>query len=87
MYSSPGGKEGQISFFATAWKLNNRLESFLRMPTSNQRDRYSSEKAWPRLTFTSAITREALDGSVAEAQSVGFLKGKFDLGRLLAIPK
>jgi NitT/TauT family transport system substrate-binding protein len=42
------------------------------------------EKAWPRLTFTSAIQREAFASFVEEAQSVGFLKGKIDIGRLVA---
>ena len=45
------------------------------------------EKAWPRLTFTAEIKRENLAASVAEAQSVGFLKGAPDLGRLVEIPK
>ncbi len=42
------------------------------------------EKAWPRLTFTSAIEREAFASFVEEAQNVGFLKGKIDLARLMA---
>jgi NitT/TauT family transport system substrate-binding protein len=45
------------------------------------------EKAWPRLTFTAEIKREDLAAAVAEAQSVGFLKGAPDLGRLVEIPK
>ena len=44
------------------------------------------DRAWARLHFTSEIQRGALDNSVAEAQSVGFLKGAIDLSRLLAIP-
>ena len=44
-------------------------------------------KAWPRLTFTAEIRREDLAAAVAEAQSVGFLKGAPDLGRLVEIPK
>lgn len=44
------------------------------------------DKAWPRLHFTSEIKREALDSFVAEAQSVGFLKGKVDLQRLIRKP-
>ena len=44
-------------------------------------------KAWPRLTFTAEIKREDLAAAVAEAQSVGFLKGAPDLGRLVEIPK
>ena len=42
------------------------------------------EKAWPRLTFTSAIEREAFGAFVAEARSVGFLKEDIDIGRLVA---
>lgn len=45
------------------------------------------DKAWSRLTFTSEIKREDLAAAVAEAQSVGFLKGTPDLGRLVDIPK
>jgi NitT/TauT family transport system substrate-binding protein len=45
------------------------------------------DQAWPRLTFTSEIKREALDTFVKEAQSVGFLKGTPDLSRLFEIPK
>ncbi len=45
------------------------------------------EKAWPRLTFTAEIKRVDLAASVAVAQSVGFLKGAPDLGRLVDIPK
>ncbi len=44
------------------------------------------DKAWPRLHFTSEITRESLDSFVAEAQSVGFLKESGDLGRLVVKP-
>ena len=44
-------------------------------------------KAWPRLTFTAEVKREDLAAAVAEAQSVGFLKGAPDLGRLVEIPK
>ena len=44
-------------------------------------------KAWPRLTFTAEIKREDLAAAVAEAQSVGFLKGAPDLARLVEIPK
>jgi len=45
------------------------------------------DKAWPRLHFTSDITRESLDSFVKEAQSVGFLKESGDLGRLMAKPE
>ncbi len=45
------------------------------------------EKAWSRLTFTPEIRRADLAAAVAEAQSVGFLKGAPDLGRLVEIPK
>lgn len=44
------------------------------------------DKAWARLTFTAAIKRADLDAAVAEAQSVGFLKGTPDLGRLVSVP-
>ena len=45
------------------------------------------EKSWSRLTFSPEIKREELDAAVAEAQSVGFLKGAPDLGRLVQIPR
>jgi NitT/TauT family transport system substrate-binding protein len=44
------------------------------------------DKAWPRLHFTSEISREALDSFVAEAQSVGFLKESGNLDRLVVKP-
>jgi NitT/TauT family transport system substrate-binding protein len=40
-------------------------------------------RSWGRLTFTSEISRAPFDALVAEAQSVGFLKGANDLGRLV----
>jgi NitT/TauT family transport system substrate-binding protein len=45
------------------------------------------EHSWPRLHFTSDFDRSTIESSVAEAQSVGFLKGPIDLSRLVAIPK
>jgi NitT/TauT family transport system substrate-binding protein len=47
----------------------------------------TADRAWPRLTFTSEVHRKELDALVAEAQSVGFLKGATDLGRLIELPK
>jgi len=44
------------------------------------------DKAWSRLHFTSEIKREKLDKFVAEAQSVGFLKGEIDLSQLIVKP-
>ena len=44
------------------------------------------DRAWARLHFTSEFNRQVLEESVAEAQSVGFLKGKIDLSQLVAIP-
>jgi NitT/TauT family transport system substrate-binding protein len=40
-------------------------------------------RSWARLTFTSEISRPPFDALVTEAQSVGFLKGAIDLGRLV----
>jgi NitT/TauT family transport system substrate-binding protein len=40
-------------------------------------------RSWARLTFTSEISRAPFDALVSEAQSVGFLKGAGDLGRLV----
>jgi NitT/TauT family transport system substrate-binding protein len=47
----------------------------------------TAERAWPRLKFTSEITRAPFDALVVEAQSVGFLRGATDLARLVEIPK
>lgn len=44
------------------------------------------DHSWPRIHFTSAVKREDLDSFVAEAQSVGFLKGTIDLSRLIVTP-
>ena len=44
------------------------------------------DHAWPRLTFTTELPKGGLEASVAEAQSVGFLKGKIDLSRLVTSP-
>jgi NitT/TauT family transport system substrate-binding protein len=43
----------------------------------------TAERAWPRLHFTSEVSREPFEALVKEAQSVGFLKGAIDLGRLV----
>lgn len=42
-----------------------------------------ADRSWGRLTFTSEISRAPFDALVVEAQSVGFLKGAGDLGRLV----
>jgi NitT/TauT family transport system substrate-binding protein len=42
-----------------------------------------ADRSWGRLTFTSEIARAPFDALVVEAQSVGFLKGAGDLGRLV----
>ena len=44
------------------------------------------ERSWARLRFTSSLQRTALDTYVADAQSVGFLKGPIDLSRLIQTP-
>lgn len=43
-----------------------------------------ADRAWPRLNFTSAISREPFDALMRETQSVGFLRGASDLGKLVA---
>jgi len=45
------------------------------------------DRSWSRLTFTSAISVEPIQALVAEAQSVGFLRGASDLSRLVAVPR
>ena len=44
------------------------------------------DHAWPRLTFTTELPKGGLEAAVAEAQSVGFLRGKIDLSRLVTSP-
>ena len=44
------------------------------------------DHAWPRLKFSSEISRAQFDALVGEAQSVGFLKGLPDLGPLITLP-
>ncbi len=44
------------------------------------------DRAWPRLKFTSAVTREQFEEITKEAQSVGFLPGLSDLSRLVTTP-
>jgi NitT/TauT family transport system substrate-binding protein len=43
----------------------------------------TTDRAWPRLALTSEVNRAPWDLLVSEAQSVGFLKGAGDLGRLI----
>ena len=45
------------------------------------------EKSWARLAFTTELPAGGLAASVAEAQSVGFLKEARDLSKLIAFPK
>jgi sulfonate transport system substrate-binding protein len=47
----------------------------------------TADRAWLRLSFTSEISRAPFDALVSEAQSVGFLKGAGDLGRLVELVK
>jgi NitT/TauT family transport system substrate-binding protein len=44
------------------------------------------DRSWGRITFTSKVQRADLDAFVAEAQSVGFLKGEIDLSKLIVAP-
>jgi NitT/TauT family transport system substrate-binding protein len=43
-------------------------------------------RAWTRMTPTSAISLESLEGFVDAAQQVGFVRAVPDLARLLAVP-
>ena len=44
------------------------------------------DQAWPRLTFTINLPKGGFEACVAEAQSVGFIRGKADLSRLESVP-
>lgn len=46
-----------------------------------------ADRSWSRLKFTSEIAPGPIEALVAEAQSVGFLKGATDLSRLVQIPQ
>ena len=43
-------------------------------------------RAWKRIGFTSDVSQAALDKFMANAQSVGFLRGAPDLSRLIESP-
>jgi len=43
----------------------------------------TADRAWPRLKFTSSISREPFDALLRETQSVGFLRGTTDLSKLV----
>jgi NitT/TauT family transport system substrate-binding protein len=45
-----------------------------------------TDQAWPRLAFSTEISRAPFDALVLEAQGVGFLNGLPDLGKLVIIP-
>ncbi len=44
------------------------------------------DRSWARIHFTATVKREDLDSFLAEAQSVGFLKGAVDLSRMVVTP-
>ena len=44
------------------------------------------DHAWPRITFTTALPPGGFEAAVAEAQSVGFIRGRADLSRLVVAP-
>ena len=44
------------------------------------------DHAWPRLTFTTTLPPGGFEAAVAEAKSVGFIRGKADLARLVVSP-
>ncbi len=44
------------------------------------------DRSWARIKFTSSVQRTDFDSFLAEAQSVGFLKGEIDLSRLVVAP-
>jgi NitT/TauT family transport system substrate-binding protein len=74
----------------TAWinahpaEAQELVRQGIRQATRNDLPPQLAAKAWPRLKFSSEVTREPLVTLVAEAQSVGFLKGAPDLGPLIA---
>jgi NitT/TauT family transport system substrate-binding protein len=47
----------------------------------------TADRAWPRLTFTSEISRAPWDVLLSEAKSVGFLKEATNIDRLIEVPK
>jgi NitT/TauT family transport system substrate-binding protein len=45
------------------------------------------QTAWHRLTFTSEITLNSIEGLVTDARALGFIRGEVDLSRLLSLPQ
>ncbi len=62
------------------------LNASLKTVTRREMTRELIDHAWPRLIFSSALKEDALQAAVAEARSVGFLRGKIDLSRLIVVP-
>ncbi len=62
------------------------VRSALKELTRREFPEATTDRAWPRLRFSSAISRAPFDALVTEAQSVGFLKGATDLGKLVVEP-
>ncbi|MEA3211721.1 MAG: sulfonate transport system substrate-binding protein [Chthoniobacter sp.] len=62
------------------------LRAELKELTKREFPAQTADAAWPRLHFTSEISRAPFDALVTEAQSVGFLKDIPDLGKLVAVP-
>lgn len=59
--------------------LSTALEKETKRPFPKQ----LADRAWPRLTFTSDISREPFEALLKEAQSVGFLRGTVSLDKLV----
>jgi NitT/TauT family transport system substrate-binding protein len=73
----------------TAWINEHPEESkklvaaALKRETKRELPAALANHAWPRLTFTSAITREPFEAFVKDAQSVGFTQGGTSLDKLV----
>ena len=44
------------------------------------------DRSWSRLAFTTALPAGSFEASVAGVPSVGFLRGKTDMSRLVVFP-
>jgi sulfonate transport system substrate-binding protein len=44
------------------------------------------ESSWKRLTFSSDLNLNSIEGLVTDAKALGFIRGQVDLSQLLRIP-
>jgi len=76
----------------TAWinahpeEAKELVNAELKRITNHEMPRELIDRAWSRLQFTNVIRQEDFAAFVAQAQSVGFLRGPVDLTKFTALP-